>query len=104
MHTHAHTHAPVAHSALALASAPGSWLLPCYHQPWPPSYIAPGSLARVVPGSQLAIATAIDAALVVDNKDDRARETGPSDTPPHQEDFLSHIHMAPRNYFRLGGF
>ena len=108
--THAHTHAPLAHSALALGTTsalgptPGSWLLPCAAQPWPPSYIAPSSLARVVPSSQLASATAIDAGRVVGNKDDRARETGPSDTPPHQEDSVSHIHMPSRNYFRSGGF
>ena len=46
----------------------------------------------------------IDAPRVVDDKDDRDRETGPGDTPPHQGDSLSHIHMPTRNYFRHGGF
>ena len=48
--------------------------------------------------------TAIDAGRMVHNKDDRARETGPSDTPPHQEDSLYRIQMPSRNYFRSGGF
>ena len=48
--------------------------------------------------------TATDTPRVVDDKDDRDHKRPQETDPPIPEDFLSHIHMSTRNYFRSGDF
>jgi hypothetical protein len=92
-HTHlsplamAHGTPTMAHGTLALAAAHGPGF-----QPWPPSYMGTDHAARRMASAQHPAEpshrAATDAPRVVDNMDDRARKTGPWNTPPPSRGFF----------------